>query len=101
METLIGKLEKEAGLTQEQAINAIKVFQEYMKENDLHIDWEDFLKAKSQKVSESAKDAFNQLFGDPNWADKASDNLNSLADKAKKTINKARNAAADLLATDD
>ena len=100
METLIGKLESEAGLTQEQAIKAIQVFNEYLNENDLKIDWEEFIKAKSHKVSEATKNAFNQLF-DPSWSERASDNINTMTNKAKETINKARNAAADFLATDD
>ena len=101
METLIGKLKSEVGLTDEQAMKVIQVFNEYMNENDLKIDWEEFIKAKSQKVSEATKSAFNQLFGDETWSDKAAENINTMTDKAKETINKARNAAADFLATDD
>lgn len=101
MENLIKKLETEVGLTNEQALKAIKVFQEYMKDNDLTIDWGDFLKAKSEKVSEATQKAFGQLFGDDDWFEKASKNLDSFTDKAKQKINEARNAAADFLATDD
>jgi len=101
METLISKLKSEAGLTEEQAIRSIQAFNEYMNENDLKIDWEEFLKAKSRKVSEATKSAFNQLFGEITWRGKAADNINSMTDKAKEAIDKARNAAADFLATDD
>ena len=101
METLITKLEREVGLTHEQAVQSVNCFREYMRDNDLHIDWESFLKAKSHKVSEKGKQAFNQLFGDPAWADKASDNINEFVDKAKQSIKDARNKAADFIADKD
>lgn len=101
MENLIEKLETEAGLTTEQALRTVKVVQEYMKDNDLTIDWSDFLKAKSEKVSKATQDAFNQLFRDSDWLDEALENVNAFAEKAKEKINQARNAAADFLATDD
>lgn len=98
METLLSKLEKEAGLTSEQAAKAVACFKQYMKENDLQIDWEAFLKAKSQQVTEKAQGAFNQLFGDSDWADKASASLNEFAEKTKKTIKDVRNKTADFIA---
>ncbi len=101
MEPLISKLQKEVGLSSEQAINTVKCFQEYMKENDLQIDWNQFIKTKSQKIGTQAKDAFNQLFGDPEWGEKAAANINEFAEKAKQTIKEIRNKTADFIADKD
>lgn len=105
METLINKLKSEVGLTAEQATQVVKVFHQYMKDNDLSIDWESFLKTKATKISDSTRSAFDQFFGDDGWvADKveqAEDGLDSLSAKAKEKFNEVRNKAADFLATDD
>lgn len=97
MDTLISKLEKEAGLTQEQATKAVQCMQQYMKDNDLHIDWSEFVKTKSKKLGDQAKNAFDQLFGDATWADKAAENINDFTEKAKQTIKEVRNKTADFI----
>lgn len=101
METLISKLEKEVGLTSEQAVKAVACVQEYMKENDLYIDWTEFMKAKSDKLGNKAKNALNELFGDPTWTDKAAANISDATEKAKQTIKDVRNKAADFIADKD
>lgn len=120
MDSLIKRLKEEVGLTDEQAESVIKCVRNYMSDNDLDIDWEDFLKSKTKKITDAAKEKYNELtgknsnFGDKvnDWADKAQDTLEDLSDKAqhkldelsaktKQNIKDARNKAADYLADKD
>ncbi len=113
MEKLITKLQNEVGLTYEQAIQTIACVKEYLNENGIEPDWDDFLKKKAKTLSESAKeklDSFThkaqdftekatEVIGD--WADKAGDKVDDLTEIAKDKIKDARSKAADFIAPDD
>ncbi len=102
MESLVTKLENEVGLSHEQALKTIGCVRSYMIENDLELDWEEFIESKAKKMSESAKQAWYELSGkSQTWADKAQDTIEEWSDKAKQTIKDARNKAADFIADKD
>lgn len=50
MEDLVKELQEKVGLTRDQAIRAIEVVKDYMKENGSEIDWEKFFKEKLEDV---------------------------------------------------
>lgn len=55
MEDLIKELQEKAGLTRDQAIRAIEVVKDYMKNSDAEIDWEKFFKEKLEDLREKVK----------------------------------------------
>lgn len=97
MESLVSKLQKEVGLTEEQATKSVDCVRKYMEDNDLY-DWDDFFESKAKDMSEKAKKAWSDLTGKTHsWTDKFDD----WADKAGQVIKDARNKAADMLSDKD
>jgi len=94
MESLVKKLQTEANITEEQATQVLKTIRSYMKENDIQIDWSDFMESKAKKLSDSTKKFLNDFLmkaqgvGDrlDQWADKTQDKLDDLSDKTKNKL---------------
>lgn len=61
MEDLIKELQEKAGLTRDQAIRAIEVVKDYMKNSDAEIDWEKFFKEKLEDLREKVKTTTSKI----------------------------------------
>ncbi len=87
MENLIEKLQKEAGLTEDQAHKALSVVKDFMDKENLDIDWEKFAKGKFEDVKGSVSSLFHKVSekaGD--CSDKSGDTLKDLSDQADQKI---------------
>ncbi len=113
MENLITKLQEEVGLTSEQAQNAVECMKKYMLENDMVPDWDDFFRAKAQKMTDKAKETYAHVSekvseNSKEWTEKINDfteksstAIDELSDKAAEKIKDLRNKAADFIADKD
>lgn len=81
MESLIKKLQEEAGLSESQAIKAIHVIKTYMDSHDSNIDWDKFFKGKFQDFRSMYKSVTEKLV----------DKVDNLTTQAKDLSNKASN----------
>jgi len=90
MESLIKKLQEEAGLTEEQAIKALSVLKDYMDKENLEIDWQKFFKGKYIEFKEKTKSFYD------NYTQHAEEYSNKLADKAEDFAIQARRTAREL-----
>lgn len=96
MENLIKRLQDEAGLTQDQAIKALAVVKDYMDKEGLDIDWEKFFKGKGEAFFEKAKGLFASASKQTqSYADKLSDKVDNISDKARKSAHDLSQKAAD------
>ncbi len=87
MENLIEKLQKEAGLTEDQAINAIAVIKDYMDEEGISIDWNVFFKGKYNEFLKRSKSiAENISHKMDDLSDKVSDKVEDISTQAKRTV---------------
>jgi hypothetical protein len=85
MENLINKLQREAGLTEEQAIKAVSVVKDYMDKEGLDIDWDKFFKGKTEEFINKAKDLFSDVSKHTqSYTDKFVDKVDEFADKARR-----------------
>lgn len=73
MEDLIKELQEKAGLTRDQAIQAIEVVNDYMKNSETEIDWEKFFKEKLGDLRVKVKTATSKFV----------DTVDDIADQAR------------------
>lgn len=98
MENLVQKLQNEAGLTEEQAINSLKVIKNFMEEEGLQIDWDAFVEGKYDDAKEDAKSLINKLADKTKeYADKLSDKVEDLGTEAKRKVRDLSDKADDFL----
>ena len=83
MDNLLKRLQNEAGLSEDQAVKAVKVVKDFMDKEGLDIDWSKFFKGKYEDLSGKAKSLFDRL------TDKADDLIDKAKDEAKDLGNKA------------
>ncbi len=109
MDSLVSKLEREVGLTSEQARKTVDCVKNYLSENDLTPDWEEFFERKFEKIADKTKNTYNQVVDKTqtlggkihDLADKAGDVFEDLSDKTAKKVKDLRNKAADFISDKD
>ncbi len=98
---LIQKLQKEAGLSYEQAEKVVDSVREYILEKQGDPDWDSFLKNKASDLAEQAKEAGENLTQKlSEFKNKAVEKIDDISDKAQDKINDLRSRAADFIAPD-
>lgn len=102
MENLILKLQTEAGLTEEQAIKALKVIKDYMETEDISIDWDKFFKAKYNEYSRRSKSFVNNASQQmDDFTDKVSDKIEDATIHAKRKARDFTKKIYDKLSDED
>ncbi|MCX8677121.1 MULTISPECIES: hypothetical protein [Apibacter] len=90
MENIIEKLQKEVGLSEDQAVKSLNVIKEYMDKEDLHVDWEKFFKGKYEHFKDSVSNFFSKISNKAeDWGDKIGDKVEDLTTDAKRKIRDA------------
>lgn len=87
MGNIIERLQKEAGLSEEQAMKTLSVLKDFMDKEDIHIDWDKFLKGKYESFKSTITSFFGKISdkaGD--LGDKISDKVEDLTTDAKRKI---------------
>ncbi|MDH6359087.1 hypothetical protein [Parabacteroides sp. PF5-9] len=90
MENLLKRLQEEAGLTEEQATDAVRVVVDFMDKEGLDIDWDKFLSGKYEKFKEQSQSFFDDL------AQKSKKYTNTISDKAEDLITEAKRKVRDI-----
>jgi gas vesicle protein len=87
MENIIEKLQKEVGLSEDQAMKSLNVIKEYMDKENLHIDWEKFFKGKYENFKDSISTFFSKISDKAeDWSDKIGDKVEDLKTDTKQKI---------------
>ena len=96
MEELVKRLQEEAGLTQEQAIDAVAVLKNYMDSEEVEVDWDKFFKQKLEDLKEKSTNLYNNASKQTQGlTDKVINKVDELADKARKGAHDISQKAAD------
>lgn len=96
MENLIKRLEKEAGLTQEQAIKAIITIKDFMDKENVKVDWGKFVKDKYEDLTQMLKDIPNKVNEKAQpYTEKISEAIDSAVSKARKSAHDISQKAAE------
>lgn len=90
MENLLKRLQNEAGLTEEQATNALRVIVDFMDKEGIDIDWDKFLSGKYEKFREQSQSFFDSL------AKKTREYTNTFSDKTEDIITDAKRKIRDI-----
>jgi len=86
MENLIKRLEDEAGLTEEQAENALLIMVDFMNKEGLNIDWNKFFKGKYDDfLNKTKKFAKKVTRKTTDLADKVGDKVEDLKIQTRRT----------------
>lgn len=84
---IIEKLQKEVGLSEEQAIKSLHIIKDYMDNENIHVDWEKFFKGKYEHFKDTVTSFFSKV-GDKveDWSDKIGDKVDDLTIETKRKI---------------
>ncbi len=91
MKDLVQRLEKEVGLTHEQAKQSIGIFRDYLIECDDDPDMVEMMKVKASHMASTAKSKYEDL------TDKADQMVDKVGDKITNVANQAGDKADELL----
>lgn len=98
MENLLKRLQEEAGLTEEQSVNAMKVIKDFMDKEGIEIDWEKFFKEKYSDLRGQAKSLFDTFSKKAReYSDKIEDKVEDITIQAKRTARDVAQKASDIL----
>lgn len=96
MENIVERLQKEAGLSEEQAIKALSVVKDFMDKEGLSIDWSKFFKTKYEDLTDSLKELYKKLTDQSqSYTEKISDTVENLTSKVRKGAHDISQKAAD------
>ncbi|MGM5631136.1 hypothetical protein O2K51_09550 [Apibacter raozihei] len=90
MENIVERLQKEAGLTEEQALKSLSIVKDFMDKEGLEVDWEKFFKGKYSSFKESISSFFSKI------SDKASDFGDKVGDKVEDMTTDAKRKMRDI-----
>ncbi|MCD7971354.1 MAG: hypothetical protein LUG18_01625 [Candidatus Azobacteroides sp.] len=95
MENLLHRLENEAGLSQQQAVESMRVMKSYLDDEGANVDWNHLFKGELEDGKEKADGFFDNL------ADKTRDMADKVKDKLQDWGHDAKDQAQDVASDAD